>query len=72
MIILSHGKGIPNYAKTYHTLVHFGTPLDRRKYHKGTSTDVTTVLQFKNLLDSIWTGLSPPVTTIQPGNRVYS
>jgi hypothetical protein len=35
MIILSHGKGIPNYAKTYHTLVHFGMPLDRREHHKG-------------------------------------
>jgi hypothetical protein len=33
---------------------------------------VTMVLQFKNLLDSIWTGLSPPVTTIQLGNKVYS
>jgi hypothetical protein len=38
----------------------------------GTSTDVTIVLQFKNLLDSIWTGWSPPVTTIQPENKVYS
>jgi hypothetical protein len=33
---------------------------------------MTMVLQIKNLLDSIWTGLSPPVTIIQPGNRVYS
>jgi hypothetical protein len=33
---------------------------------------MTTVLEFKNLLDSIWTELSPLVTTIQPGNRVYS
>jgi hypothetical protein len=35
MIFLSHGKGIPNYAKTYHTLVHFRMPLDKREYHKG-------------------------------------
>jgi hypothetical protein len=33
---------------------------------------MTMVLEFKNMFDSIWMELSPLITTIQPGNRVYS
>ena len=35
--------------------MHFGTPLDGRAPQKDNSTNVTTVLQFKNLLT--WGGL---------------
>ena len=37
-------------ANTHCTLVHFEMPLDSRAPQKDNSTNVTTVLQFKNLL----------------------
>jgi hypothetical protein len=48
-------KVYPTITKTNSTLVHFETPLDDTAPQKGNSTDVITVLQFKNLFT--WGGL---------------
>jgi hypothetical protein len=45
----------PIQSNAYDSNIHFGMPLDDKALLKDYSTNVTTVLLIKNLLNSVWT-----------------